>query len=165
MTMKRTILIPTVAAALMLSGCAAGASPSAPSAPAAPPSSTPSSSTPSSSTPSSSTPSSPTPSSPAPTASGTAAALPTLTRPAAPPKNPSDQVNTGGWLDGTVTAGGTGPCYGMITDDGKQYALHAADGTELTKGKRIRIKTRPALIRIYCGPGELVEMTAMEPVG
>jgi hypothetical protein len=96
--------------------------------------------------------------------SSSPAPLPTLARPTAPPNDPTDLIKPG-WLVGTVTTGGTGPCYGLTTDDGVDYALHNADGTKLTRGTRIRIRTRAALVRIYCGPGKLVEMTAMEPVG
>jgi hypothetical protein len=91
--------------------------------------------------------------------------LPTLARPTAPPNGPTDQIKGGGWLVGTVTTGGSGPCYALSTDDGVDYALHNADGIKLTRGTRIRVKTRAALVRIYCGPGKLVEMTVMEPVG
>lgn len=90
--------------------------------------------------------------------------LPTLTRPTAPPKGPTDQIKDSSWLVGTVTTGGKGPCYALSTDDGVDYALYNADGKTLTRGTRIRIRTRAAMVRIYCGPGKLVEMTAVEPV-
>jgi hypothetical protein len=80
------------------------------------------------------------------------------------PSGPSDQIKDTAWVVGTVTTGGSGPCYGLTTDDGTQYALHAADGTKLVKGVRMRVETRPALVRIDCGPGKLVEMTAAEPL-
>jgi hypothetical protein len=32
------------------------------------------------------------------------------------------------------------------------------------RGARMRVQTRPALVRIYCGPGKLVEMTRAEPL-
>jgi multidrug efflux pump subunit AcrA (membrane-fusion protein) len=91
-------------------------------------------------------------------------APPTIAKTTAPPKTPTDQSDTD-WLTGTVTAGGSGPCYGLVTDDGTKVALHAADGRVLTKGARIRVRTKPALTRIYCGPGLLLEMTAAEPAG
>jgi hypothetical protein len=99
------------------------------------------------------------------TSAGSPAPLPTLTRPTAPPNGPSDQIKDNSWLVGTVTTGGKGPCYALTTDDGVDYALHSADGKALTRGTRIRIKTAEALVRIYCGPGKLVEMTAVEPIG
>jgi hypothetical protein len=84
--------------------------------------------------------------------------------PSEPPKTPSDQIKPPGYVVGTVTAGGSGPCYELSTDDGTRYALHAADGTTLVKGARMRVTIKPALARIWCGPGKLVEMTAAEPL-
>ena len=85
-------------------------------------------------------------------------------KPSTPPDNPTDRIKPTTWIVGTVTAGGTGPCYGLVTDEGKQYALHSTAGLALTKGSRVRIKTQPARVRIYCGPGTLLELTAAEPL-
>jgi hypothetical protein len=93
-----------------------------------------------------------------------ASALPTITRPTAPPRGPTDDIKDTDWVVGTVTTGGSGPCYGLTTDDGTQYALHGAAGVQLVRGARMRVQTRPALVRIYCGPGKLVEMTRAEPL-
>ncbi|MFY1635657.1 hypothetical protein ACN27F_20680 [Solwaraspora sp. WMMB335] len=87
--------------------------------------------------------------------------LPLLPRPSTPPKTPSDLI-TGDWLVGTVTRGGTGPCYGLITDDGVEHALHSTDGTELTRHTRIRVKVAPLRIRIHCGPGAHWQMLRAE---
>jgi hypothetical protein len=84
--------------------------------------------------------------------------------PSRPPREPTDKIKNAGWVVGTVTTGGSGPCYSLVTDDGTQYALHSADGKELVKGTRMRIRTETALVRIACGPGKLVEMTAAEPL-
>jgi hypothetical protein len=82
-----------------------------------------------------------------------------------PPSEPTDRIrDTAGWVVGTVTAGGSGPCYGLVTDDGKQYALHSAAGTTLTKGARMRVRTEPAKARISCGAGKSVEMLTAEPL-
>jgi hypothetical protein len=89
--------------------------------------------------------------------------LPTI-RPSGPPDEPTDQINTKGWVVGTVTTGGSGPCYSLVTDDGTQYALHATDGTKLVRGTRVRVKTRSSRLKIDCGPGRLVEMVAAVPV-
>lgn len=123
-------------------------SPSSASAPTSPPSSA---SPPSASPPSSASPSATNPS-------------PIDRRPSGPPNGPTDQLKNTNWVVGTVTAGGSGPCYGLETDEGTQYALHATDGTTLVKGARMRIKTETAHVRIYCGPGRLVEMVAAEAV-
>ena len=44
------------------------------------------------------------------------------------------------------------------------YALHSVGGISLVKGDRMRIRTETARVRIHCGPGKLVKMTAAEPV-
>jgi hypothetical protein len=87
---------------------------------------------------------------------------PNLTK--SPPDSPTDLRKPNPWIVGTVTAGGTGPCYGLETDEGVQYALHSTAGTRLDRGTRIRVKTTPARVRINCGPGKLLEMTVAEPV-
>jgi hypothetical protein len=99
-----------------------------------------------------------------PTGSRTPESLPTSRRPSGPPREPTDNDKPAGWIVGTVTAGGAGPCYGLVTDEGVRYALHSTAGTRLDKGARVRVKGTPAKIRIYCGPGQLLEMTAAEPL-
>ncbi len=83
--------------------------------------------------------------------------------PTRPPQGANDKPADPAWVVGTVTTGGTGPCYRLTTDDGKQYALYSAQGTSLVQGSRMRIRTERAQVRISCGPGTLVEMTAAEP--
>jgi hypothetical protein len=91
-------------------------------------------------------------------------ALPTPGRPSAPPRGPSDQIKKTNLVVGTVTRGGSGPCYGLSTDDGKAYALHGTDGRQLVKGTRVRVQTKPSLLRIDCGTGKLVEIVTIEPL-
>ena len=81
-----------------------------------------------------------------------------------PPLDPTDRIKDTSWVVGTVTAGGSGPCYSLVTDDGTRYALHSTDGTKLVKGERMRIRTERAKVRADCGAGKLVEMTAAEPL-
>ena len=109
---------------------------------------------------------SPAPISAGPVSAGPVSAGPVSAGPAAshPPRGFTDNDKSTGWIVGTVTAGGTGPCYGLITDDGIQYALHSIAGARLDKGARVRIQGTPAKIRINCGPGQLLEMTAAEPL-
>ncbi|MDG4763373.1 hypothetical protein O7632_04510 [Solwaraspora sp. WMMD406] len=79
--------------------------------------------------------------------------LPVSPRPRTPPKTPSDLI-TGDWLVGTVTRGGSGPCYGLITDDGVEHALYGTDSAELVEHTRIRVRVAPLELRISCGPGQ-----------
>jgi hypothetical protein len=78
---------------------------------------------------------------------------PTATPPTGPPRKPSDTV-VAGWVVGTVTGASSGPCYGLVTDEGKQYALHSSEGFKVNKGDRLRVRTGRLAIKIYCGPGE-----------
>ena len=97
----------------------------------------------------------------APTTPATSAAPAASSR---PPRSATDNYKPTPWIVGTVTAGGTGPCYGLITDEGVRYALHSTAGTRLDQGARIRIKGRPSQLRIDCGEGALLELTAVSPV-
>ena len=120
--------------------------------------------------PSTSTSASPLPSAPAPTSAEATPAesrpsgLPTITKTEKPPKEPTDDLPSTGWVGGMVTRGGTGPCYGLIADDGMEYALYNTTGLELTKGARVKVHLETTLLRIYCGPGELMAMTDAEPI-
>ena len=98
------------------------------------------------------------------TPAGAPDALPTLTQPTAPPSGPTDLIKNTNVVVGTVTRGGTGPCYGLVTDDGVPYALYEAKERDLTIGTRIEVHTTPSRLRIDCGPGQLVEVTALQPL-
>lgn len=91
------------------------------------------------------------------------AALPTVTRATAPPDNPTDAIKKTDIVVGTVTRGGSGPCYGLQTDDGTQYALYSRNPLTLTRGSYAKVHTKPATVRIFCGPGRFLEITALEP--
>ncbi|WP_328464459.1 hypothetical protein OHA21_40840 [Actinoplanes sp. NBC_00393] len=141
-----------MAAGAVLAGCA-GATPSA---------SAPSSS--SASAPAPSAVASPAPSPAASDPSLSPSSLPTITKTAKPPKEPTDNLPTDGWVAGMVTRGGKGPCYGMLADDGQHYALYSTEGIELTKGSRVKALLEPSLLRIYCGPGNLMNMLEVETI-
>jgi hypothetical protein len=105
-----------------------------------------------------------TPTGPA-TSNGTPTGLPTITAPAGPPKEPTDKLPNTGWVSGVITRGGTGPCYGFTAEDGGRYALYNTDGIDLAASSRVKVKLETTLIKIYCGPGKLMAMTAAEPIG
>jgi hypothetical protein len=94
-----------------------------------------------------------------------ASALPTLTAPSAPPSEPTDDTKATTVIVGTVERGGSGPCYGLVTDDGVQYALYEAKGRALTKGIRITVDASPSRLRIDCGAGTLVEVKTVTTLG
>jgi hypothetical protein len=68
-------------------------------------------------------------------------------------------------LVGRVTRGGSGPCYGLETDEGKQYALYNADGMSLAVGTTIRVETAPLRLKINCGAGEHLSAVKIDRVG
>jgi|tagenome__1003787_1003787.scaffolds.fasta_scaffold20977522_4 hypothetical protein len=92
------------------------------------------------------------------------AVRPTLNRPTvtAPPNGPTDALKKTDIVVGTVTRGGSGPCYGVQTDDGKLYSLYSSRGDNLVRGTRVKVRTKPSRLRIDCGAGRFVEMTAFE---
>jgi hypothetical protein len=63
---------------------------------------------------------------------------------------PSDVVT------GYVTRGGTGPCYGLVDDDGVEYALHSTAGLQLDEGTYIRARIARHAPETSCGPGRNV---------
>ncbi|MEV8504336.1 hypothetical protein AB0368_05815 [Actinoplanes sp. NPDC051475] len=91
-------------------------------------------------------------------------APPGAKKPSGIPKTPTDSIASPGWIDGLVTRGGTGPCYGFADWDGKPYAVYSPVGTELKKGDHIRVRFVPNKLRIDCGEGTQVVMEAFERV-
>lgn len=61
-----------------------------------------------------------------------------------------------------MTAGGTGPCYGFLTDDGAELALYSEAGLNLTAGARLTVKVSPAAFTAECGPGLLMRLLDVE---
>ncbi|MBQ1072610.1 hypothetical protein KBX06_05425 [Micromonospora sp. C31] len=78
--------------------------------------------------------------------SGTA--LPTLR----PPKEPTDTRPTG-VITARVTRGGDGPCYGMVTLDGIEYAVYGPGLGVLTEGQLLTLRVTAHTVRMDCGPG------------
>ncbi|AGZ38648.1 hypothetical protein [Actinoplanes friuliensis] len=101
---------------------------------------------------------------PTPVPSGPYNSVPTGAPPSKPagiPKTPTDNIPAG-WTEGTVTRGGTGPCYGLVTFDGVPYAMYSDAGVTLTKGDHIKARLTPAKLRINCGEGTPVAMGAVQ---
>ena len=87
---------------------------------------------------------------------------PAPSKPAGIPKTPTDNIPSPGWTEGTITRGGSGPCYGLVTFDGVAYAMYSDAGTALAKGDHIRAELTPAKLRIDCGAGIPVQMGAIQ---
>ncbi|WMF04602.1 hypothetical protein [Micromonospora robiginosa] len=119
---------------------------------------------PAASTPAPSGPAASTPASPGPAASGSPAAPagrptplsatrpPIPRRPAGPPKKPTD-ARPAGVVAGWITRGGTGPCYGLVDENGREYALHGPDAGELREGAFVSLRLAPGDSAVDCGPG------------
>ena len=89
-------------------------------------------------------------------------AWPQATRPT-PPRDPTDTIKMTDMVIGIVTRGGSGPCYGVETDDGTEYALYSSRPLRLTRGQYVRLHTESSTLRIDCGSGQFRAITAIEP--
>jgi len=85
-------------------------------------------------------------------------------KPSGIPKTPTDKIESPGWTEGWITRGGAGPCYGLVDNDGKPYAIYSDAGTELKKGEYVRARLVPARLRISCGEGAQMQMQAVERI-
>jgi hypothetical protein len=90
--------------------------------------------------------------------------LPTMRPPAKPPKTPTDLVPHD-VVAGRVTRGGSGPCYGLITDDDTEYALHSTAGIRLVEGTYVRIRFASLTSSASCGPGRQVALLEATVLG
>ncbi|MCM0675870.1 hypothetical protein NCC78_14400 [Micromonospora phytophila] len=130
----------------------------------------PADSTPSATPPAGSTgPARPTDASPTPTADRTGPPLsatrpPTMGPPTVGPDKPSD-LRRANVLTGRITRGGSGPCYGLVTDDGREYALHGVDKGTFVTGTWVKVTTGPADAATDCGPGTPAGIVKISPVG
>ena len=81
-----------------------------------------------------------------------------------PAKDPTDRIKSTDVITGMVTKCGSGPCYGITTDDGTQYALHSTAKFQLPKGKYAKVRAVPSDLRIYCGPGKLLDLIHVDSI-
>jgi hypothetical protein len=94
------------------------------------------------------------PASPAPIASTENAPAPATSTDAVP----------AGWITGTITRDGEGPCYGLKADDGTAYAMHSDNPQKVRTGDKVKVQVTPSLLRMSCGDGTQVQIKALEPV-
>ncbi|MGC4895614.1 hypothetical protein [Micromonospora sp. DT31] len=78
--------------------------------------------------------------------------LPTLRRPTGPPKTPTDNRPTG-VVAGWITRGGSGPCYGLMDENGTEYAVYGPNAGELRKGDLVTLRLTARDRSVDCGPG------------
>ncbi len=149
-------LVPALVLALVLLGCTpAENGDDVPATPGPPPGGTPAAG---SGPPASGTPVAPSGRTPP------ATDLPTLRPPTGPPRHPTD-VRKPGALAGRITRGGDGPCYGLITDDGREYALHGPGMGTFPTGTWVRVTVGPAPDGVDCGPGQPAGLVKIERIG
>jgi hypothetical protein len=89
--------------------------------------------------------------------------LPRMKPPAKGPRTPSDLMPTG-VVAGRITRGGSGPCYGLITEDGIEYAVYSTAGLVLPDGTYVRVRWEPLTLKVDCGAGRpihAIEMTML----
>ncbi|MFC4020995.1 hypothetical protein ACFOW4_24045 [Micromonospora sp. GCM10011542] len=108
-------------------------------------------------------PTDPTPSSPAGRPARSRTPLPTLGPPTGPPRNPTD-ARKANVLAGRITRGGDGPCYGLVTDDGRQYALHGPGKGAFADGTTVRVTIGPADPKVDCGAGTPATIVTIDAV-
>ncbi|MFD6264985.1 hypothetical protein ACGF5H_01390 [Micromonospora chalcea] len=78
--------------------------------------------------------------------------LPTLRRPAGPPKKPTDN-RPAGVVAGWIIRGGSGPCYGLMDENGTEYAVYGPNTGELRKGDFVSLRLTARDRSVDCGPG------------
>jgi uncharacterized protein YceK len=82
----------------------------------------------------------------------------------APAPATSTEAVPAGWITGTITLGGEGPCYGLKADDGTAYAMHSDNPRPLKTGDKVKVQVTASLLRMSCGDGTQVQIKALEPV-
>lgn len=85
-------------------------------------------------------------------------------KPAKPPKKPTDLVPTD-LIVGRVTRGGSGPCYGVVDQDGIEYAVYSTAGLSLGEGATVRIRFQQLKRTIDCGAGRRIQATQIIILG
>jgi hypothetical protein len=81
-----------------------------------------------------------------------------------PPSSPTDP-QPHDVVAGQVVRGGAGPCYGVVTDDGKLYAVHSPSTGELAVGTTVLVKIGSPGADVDCGPGEPISASRIHTVG
>ncbi|WP_433530940.1 hypothetical protein ACQPYA_02045 [Micromonospora sp. CA-263727] len=89
---------------------------------------------------------------------------PLIGAPTAPPSQPTELRRTN-VLAGRLSRGGNGPCYTLVTDDGREYALHGTGLGTFVTGTWVRVTTGPPVAEMDCGPGIPASIRKMSPVG
>ena len=88
------------------------------------------------------------------------------TTPSRPAGIPKPQLNRNvGWVNATVTLGGSGPCYTLKGTDGVVYATYSGSGVQLPSGSRVRAQLTPGKTPVNCGSGQPARMDRVQLAG
>jgi hypothetical protein len=69
------------------------------------------------------------------------------------------------WIQGTVTRGGPGPCYGFTATNGVAYAVYSPTRVNLTAGQRVRARLTPGRTPVNCGSGKPARLERLQIAG
>ncbi|MBX7269462.1 hypothetical protein KIF24_27920 [Micromonospora sp. Llam7] len=84
--------------------------------------------------------------------------------PTAPPSRPTELRKTN-VLAGRLSHGGSGPCYTLVTDDGREHALYGVGKGTFATGAWVRVTTAPAVPDVDCGSGIPASILKISLVG
>lgn len=58
-----------------------------------------------------------------------------------------------GSITATVTKGGSGPCYGLLSEDGVAWSVYSKKPVPITKGDHVQARITPGKTPVDCGSG------------
>ncbi|GAB2613511.1 hypothetical protein Aab01nite_69740 [Paractinoplanes abujensis] len=59
-----------------------------------------------------------------------------------------------GSITATVTKGGSGPCYGLTSEDGVAWSVYSKKPVPIAKGDRVQARITPGKTPVDCGSGK-----------
>ncbi|GID30108.1 hypothetical protein [Paractinoplanes brasiliensis] len=81
-----------------------------------------------------------------------ASPLPPPSRPAAIASPDLSALRVGS-ITATVTKGGGGPCYGLLSEDGVAWSVYSKKSVPIAKGDHVQARITPGKTPVDCGSG------------
>ncbi|MDY7085197.1 MAG: hypothetical protein SYR96_08845 [Actinomycetota bacterium] len=81
-----------------------------------------------------------------------ASPLPPPSRPAAIASPDLSALRVGS-INATVTKGGGGPCYGLLSEDGVAWSVYSKKSVPIAKGDHVQARITPGKTPMDCGSG------------